>query len=90
MNIVTSEGWIMEPQDRAPTRDGRGRGVAGVSGNRAGKPAGPGRRNFRLRDVVSDADLERMMRRIVGDARNGDPQALRFILGRIGVRPRRR
>ena len=80
----------METQDQTATRDGRGRWVAGVTDNRAGKPPGPVRRAFRLRDFVSDADLERMMQLIVDDARNGDPQALRFILGRIGVRPRRR
>ncbi len=80
----------METQDQVPTRDGRGRWVAGVSGNRAGKLSGPGRRNFRLRDFVSDADLERMMQLLVDDARNGDPTALRFILDRIGARPRRR
>lgn len=80
----------METQDRVPTRDDRGRWVAGVSGNRVGKPPGPGRRAFRLRDFVSDADLERMMQLTIDDARNGDPKALRFILDRIGARPRRR
>ena len=80
----------MDTQDQTATRDSSGRWVPGVSGNRPGKPAGAGRRTFRLRDFVSDADLERMMQLIVDDARNGDPQALRFILGRIGVRPRRR
>ena len=72
-----------ETTRRDHARDGRGRWLRGVSGNAAGRPAGARHRTTLAAEALLAGEAERLVRRCVDLALEGDPVALKLCLERI-------
>src|SRR5258708_22615781 len=80
MNI-SQGGWLMDVQDQATTRDGRGRFVPGQSGNPAGKKPGTVHRATVLKAALRAGEAEAAARVIIDKAVAGSVTAAPSRLG---------
>lgn len=88
MASTATDGSRPATPDRTGKEQGATRWQTGTSGNPNGRPPGKGP-GAKIRELISDADLKAIVKKLIEKAKDGDTQAARILLDRAipGLKP---